>query len=274
MGDSFRPQLEKAYELIKAGHKTEARKVLVDVLRADATVVDAYWLWSLAAETPDEAREALEEILYLSPGHKRAQDALARLNQRHPARKPGTPETEDDKPVADERGAPTEGEGSKRELPLGPVILIAIGLVILVAAVLIVLGNVQIGPCHAQEWLNDYYAVKSDWQNLLNIMPSSQSTDLLEPLIDRFKEARSAFNGLGSRPCARPVRNKAVKIVNILIDITEKTQDFREESDPKKQQDMEQEIYEMYDDLNNARRELAEEEAKLQQVAREEAQNP
>ncbi len=86
MEPEARQQLRKAYQLVKAKRKAEARAILEEALTANPRLVDAYYVYSLAAATPDEAREALRIALEINPAHARAQRALARLNARYPTR--------------------------------------------------------------------------------------------------------------------------------------------------------------------------------------------
>lgn len=83
--DSTQQDLQRAYELIKAGKKAEAEALLLPILKADESNANAWWLLSNAVSGPGETREALEQVLRLRPGDAKAQKMLDDLNRRHPA---------------------------------------------------------------------------------------------------------------------------------------------------------------------------------------------
>jgi hypothetical protein len=84
---SSNPQLKQAYDLIKAGQKTQAVSILRAVLRNDRDNADAWWLMANALAEPDDVREALENVLRLRPANTKAQAMLDKLNARYPPRR-------------------------------------------------------------------------------------------------------------------------------------------------------------------------------------------
>jgi hypothetical protein len=82
--DPTRQQLQRAYELIRAGKKAEAEAILLPILKADEDNANAWWLLANALNTPTEIREALENVLRLRPGDAKAQKMLDDLNARFP----------------------------------------------------------------------------------------------------------------------------------------------------------------------------------------------
>jgi hypothetical protein len=149
-------QLQQAYRLIKTNHKAEARAILSRVIKADPTVVDAYWLWSLAAESADQARKALEKMLTISPGHERAQQALAKLNahQEQSTLKPKPPiAVESAKPGSHARttgrsrqSRPISAANDKTLNNKAIIIFAVIGILVVVfIAVVLIVGMIQRG---------------------------------------------------------------------------------------------------------------------------------
>jgi hypothetical protein len=98
MANDVRSQLLQAYNLIKDGRKGEAEDLLIGVLRDHETNADAWWLLANALNTPEEQREALEQVLTLRPADDKAQKMLAKINTLHP---PPKAKPADDDPFAD-----------------------------------------------------------------------------------------------------------------------------------------------------------------------------
>lgn len=85
MSDPTREQVQRAYELIKSGHRTEALHILQQVILMDDRNVDAWWLMANITQTPADRRVALDHVLKLKPNHARAKRMLAQLVEQHPA---------------------------------------------------------------------------------------------------------------------------------------------------------------------------------------------
>ncbi|NJM07150.1 hypothetical protein HC891_14650 [Candidatus Gracilibacteria bacterium] len=65
------------------GDKQRAQELLLKVVEADETCVDA-WLWlSGAVDDPDDQRTALENVLALSPNNRHAREGLAYLDRQN-----------------------------------------------------------------------------------------------------------------------------------------------------------------------------------------------
>jgi hypothetical protein len=101
---SANQKLKQAFDLIKAKKKKEAVDILLPILKTDQDNADAWWLLANARDTPDDIREALENVLRLRPTHEKAQQMLDKLNQRYPPPKPKRDDefTFDDDPFADD----------------------------------------------------------------------------------------------------------------------------------------------------------------------------
>ncbi len=81
MADTVRSQLEAAYRLIQDERLDEANKILHPILAKDRNNADAWWLLANAVTEPDDAREALDNVLRLDPKHTQARDLLAKLDE-------------------------------------------------------------------------------------------------------------------------------------------------------------------------------------------------
>ena len=69
--DSTRQQLQQAYEFIRSGRKSEAEAILLPILKANEDDANAWWLLANAVTSPDDIREALQNVLRLRPGQRR-----------------------------------------------------------------------------------------------------------------------------------------------------------------------------------------------------------
>ncbi|MDX2138048.1 MAG: hypothetical protein SF123_08125 [Chloroflexota bacterium] len=98
MAQDARAQLVEAYNLIKAGRKSDAEALLIKVLQRDERNADAWWLMANALTQPDEQREALEMVLQLRAGDEKARKMLDKINALHP---PPKPQPQEDKSFAD-----------------------------------------------------------------------------------------------------------------------------------------------------------------------------
>jgi hypothetical protein len=72
-------QLVEAYELIKAGQRTQAGQLLRDYLSAQPNDPNGWWLMAHAVSKPEAMQKCLEKVLELDPGHTKARDKLARV---------------------------------------------------------------------------------------------------------------------------------------------------------------------------------------------------
>jgi hypothetical protein len=125
---SANQKLKQAFELIKAKKKKDALDILRPIVKIDPDNADAWWLMANALDSPDDIREALENVLRLRPTHEKAQQMLDKLNQRYPPPKLKRDEfVFDDDPFADEgdelplqtyqKGAPVQvGKSGKVEV--------------------------------------------------------------------------------------------------------------------------------------------------------------
>jgi len=84
MSESVQEQLKQAYELIRAKKRKEAIALLLPILKTDENNANAWWLLANALDDPDDAREALQNVLRLRPDHDKAQQMLDQINRLHP----------------------------------------------------------------------------------------------------------------------------------------------------------------------------------------------
>lgn len=79
MANSGDDVLKQAHAFIKAGDKKSATKLLKQVLQKDKDNAGAWWLLANAVDNPTHQEKALEQVLRLRPGEKKAQQMLTRL---------------------------------------------------------------------------------------------------------------------------------------------------------------------------------------------------
>lgn len=86
--------LQRAYELIEADSLEDARAILGEIVAADRNNADAWWLLTYAVDDPQEARNALSNVLRIDANYPGAQTLLATLDSSTPAKmaasSPGT----------------------------------------------------------------------------------------------------------------------------------------------------------------------------------------
>jgi len=76
------PRLEQAKNLIQANKRTEARELLVGLLKEDSTSTKALYLYAHVARNEGEARKVLQRLLEIDPLHYQARAALNKLENR------------------------------------------------------------------------------------------------------------------------------------------------------------------------------------------------
>lgn len=76
--------MQQAFQLIKAGRKQDAVKLLVPLLKQDKNNVNAWWLMANALEDKDKKEKALEAVLRLKPDHTAAKEMLAQMKPPPP----------------------------------------------------------------------------------------------------------------------------------------------------------------------------------------------
>lgn len=84
MVDSIRDQLERAYQLIQKDQLDAAVSVLRPIVTVNPDHPDAWWLLANAVSEPDEAYEALINVLRLEPQHEQARELLNNLIAEFP----------------------------------------------------------------------------------------------------------------------------------------------------------------------------------------------
>ncbi|MDZ4764210.1 MAG: tetratricopeptide repeat protein [Chloroflexota bacterium] len=95
---SVSDDLQRAYQLIKAGKKDEATKLLIPIVRADNDNADAWWLLANAVPKADQARNALKQFVKLRPDDERARNLIEQLEPApiKPAATPASTTFDDD----------------------------------------------------------------------------------------------------------------------------------------------------------------------------------
>jgi hypothetical protein len=78
------PELVEAYNLIKAGQKQDAGRILKGYLAQHKDDPQAWWLMSHAAAQPETIRRCLEMVLKLNPDHTKARAMLERMQTEPP----------------------------------------------------------------------------------------------------------------------------------------------------------------------------------------------
>jgi hypothetical protein len=91
--DPTRNQLEQAYRLIQQEELDKAIVILRPVVSAQPNNLDAWWLMANAVSEPDDAREALNNVLRIDPNHRQARELLNELNAQFPAYQSATVST-------------------------------------------------------------------------------------------------------------------------------------------------------------------------------------
>jgi hypothetical protein len=77
-------QLEKAYDLIQAERLDDAVAILRPIVRTAPDNADAWWLLANAVSEPNDAYEALSNVLRLDPGHAEAKEQFNILLEEYP----------------------------------------------------------------------------------------------------------------------------------------------------------------------------------------------
>lgn len=111
MNDNVKQQLREAYNLIKAKQRQQAIEVLLPVLQDDEDNADAWWLLANCLTDPNDAREALDNVLRLQPEHEKAQKMLSAIDARYPRPEPEPEPEPDDFGFGDSASDPFEGVG-------------------------------------------------------------------------------------------------------------------------------------------------------------------
>jgi len=84
MTDATRGQLERAYNLIQQEQLDEALRILKGIVAQQPNNGDAWWLMANAVSDPNEAYEALGNVLRLNPHHVEAREAYDQLVSQFP----------------------------------------------------------------------------------------------------------------------------------------------------------------------------------------------
>ncbi len=80
--DTTQQQLQQALELIRAGRKEEAYKILNPLLQADPNNFNAWWLMANTVTDPQYVRMALDNVVRLRPDYAPARQKLDELNRQ------------------------------------------------------------------------------------------------------------------------------------------------------------------------------------------------
>ncbi len=84
MTDITRSQLEQAYRLIQQEDLDKAIAILKPITGAQPDNVDAWWLLANAVSEPEDANQALSNVLRLEPNHAQARTLLDQLRAQFP----------------------------------------------------------------------------------------------------------------------------------------------------------------------------------------------
>ncbi len=167
MSEETRGALARAFDAVEAGDLESARQILEPILAVERNNADAWWIYSHAVSDPEQARDALEQVVRINPDYPGASELLSTLRDRLPARPlgatgvpippaappPSLPETELEEPDFDTKpnpvaltdtAAPETAEPASRRSPL-PLIAAALLLIAIIALLALVLNQTQQG---------------------------------------------------------------------------------------------------------------------------------
>lgn len=162
MSDETRGALARAFDAVEAGDLESARQILEPILAAERDNADAWWIYSHAVTDPEQARDALENVVRINPDYPGASELLTTLRDRLPERSPSAtstvgvpmppaapppslPETELEEPDFDTKpnpvtttdtAAPAAQPARRSALPLIAAIVLLIAIIALFAVVL------------------------------------------------------------------------------------------------------------------------------------------
>jgi hypothetical protein len=71
--------IQEARALLKAGKQPEARAVLIQIILADESRVEAWYLLGVAATKPDKRMVAFQRVLGIDPANQAAKKQIAVL---------------------------------------------------------------------------------------------------------------------------------------------------------------------------------------------------
>lgn len=91
MSEETRGALARAFDAVEAGDLESARQILEPILAVERNNADAWWIYSHAVTDPEQAREALENVVRINPDYPGASELLTTLRDRLPERPPVTP---------------------------------------------------------------------------------------------------------------------------------------------------------------------------------------
>jgi hypothetical protein len=110
MDSTITKALRRAYDYVKQGNKQAAQPILVEVLKRDSEIEQAWLLLSLVVDDPKRQVYALRQVVRLNPGNEKARDRLFRLTGEEASAMPAPAErasTDDFDPVEDIPVTPT-----------------------------------------------------------------------------------------------------------------------------------------------------------------------
>ncbi|MBN1230294.1 MAG: hypothetical protein JXA19_00350 [Anaerolineales bacterium] len=74
-------QLQLAYDLLKSGKRNEARPILINILRENEDVEEAWFMLSVCVADPAKQKKALEQVLRINPQNEKAKQRLGQAIQ-------------------------------------------------------------------------------------------------------------------------------------------------------------------------------------------------
>ena len=84
MTDATRSQLQQAYRLIQQEELDKAIAILKPIVASQPNNADAWWLMANAVSEPEDARNALQNVLRLNPSNAQARELLDQLDEQFP----------------------------------------------------------------------------------------------------------------------------------------------------------------------------------------------
>lgn len=77
--------LQQAIQLHQTGKKSQAARLLVNLLKTDPANEQSWWLLSTCVDDPQKQRDCLDRVLLINPYHLGARMTLERLNEDQPS---------------------------------------------------------------------------------------------------------------------------------------------------------------------------------------------
>ena len=207
-------KLAAAIAALRQGNKTEARRLIISVLK-DNPSDETAWSWAYeVAATPEERAHCLKQILAINPDHEMAHRHLEQLYVANPALTSSPTPAGDRQPLPEDRGH-SQGIVELLLAPLGCLLQVSATYLIIALLGIVLIGGII------------YYTTNTDFLGLagpdfehLTISDSKEQieTNDLYWKITYEKPGDSQFSGLVRH--VSPIRDSRVRILTHDILVT------------------------------------------------------